>query len=127
MTNVVEIELPGAGTVDSNRSALHALIAAGSRLGITPGDIGGSMSIGPRGRPTVVIYDDVPGGAGHARYLMSQLEAWVAHAVEIVRSCSCGEDTSCYGCLRNYRNQLVHDTLSRRGALDVFERLLARR
>jgi len=25
----------------------------------------------------------------------------------------CGEDTSCYGCLRSYRNQFVHQNLQR--------------
>ena len=28
-------------------------------------------------------------------------------------SCECGEDTSCYGCLRNYRNQFAHTQLRR--------------
>jgi hypothetical protein len=27
--------------------------------------------------------------------------------------CGCGEETSCYGCLRNYSNQYYHDILRR--------------
>jgi hypothetical protein len=27
--------------------------------------------------------------------------------------CGCSESTSCYGCLRSYRNQFAHDKLQR--------------
>ncbi|MCS6798418.1 MAG: DEAD/DEAH box helicase [Myxococcota bacterium] len=66
--------------------------------------------------PPIVLYDDVPGGAG----LVAQLEQW--HVLEaclraalrrIDGRCGCAPETSCYGCLRSYRNQFVHHELAR--------------
>ena len=34
-------------------------------------------------------------------------------AWERVDRCECGEETSCYECLRNFRNQPYHDQLAR--------------
>lgn len=28
-------------------------------------------------------------------------------------TCGCGEDTSCYGCLRSFENQFYHEILER--------------
>lgn len=47
----------------------------------------------------------------------------LAGALERVATCDCGEETSCYGCLRNYRNQWRHDLLHRDRALQVLRRI----
>jgi len=47
------------------------------------------------------------------------LAAW-----ERVDQCECGEETSCYECLRNFRNQPYHDQLKRGLARDFLRRLL---
>lgn len=44
-------------------------------------------------------------------------------AVDRVSNCDCGAETSCYGCLRSYRNDRHHDKLSRSGALEIFKQL----
>ena len=44
-------------------------------------------------------------------------------ALERVETCDCGEETSCYGCLRNYKNQRIHDILRRDLALKVLRRI----
>jgi Domain of unknown function (DUF1998) len=66
--------------------------------------------------PVIVLYDDVPGGAG----LVARIEEpeIFRASVETARrrldgGCGCGEDTSCYGCLRSYRNQFAHTRLKR--------------
>jgi hypothetical protein len=41
-----------------------------------------------------------------------------------VARCECGEDTSCYQCLRNYYNQFCHDDLRRGPARDFLARTL---
>jgi len=41
-----------------------------------------------------------------------------------VRRCECGEETSCYGCLRNFRNQAFHEQLRRGDALTFLGRLV---
>jgi hypothetical protein len=38
--------------------------------------------------------------------------------------CECGAETSCYGCLRNFRNQAFHEQLRRADALGFLERLV---
>jgi len=41
-----------------------------------------------------------------------------------VAICTCGEITSCYTCLRSYRNQFYHEALSRGPVADYLGRLL---
>ena len=71
----------------------------------------------------VVLYDNVPGGAG----LVKQLERESVLA-EVLRAAkervqgNCGCDSSCYGCLRSYRNQFAHSHLNRIRALEVLNR-----
>ena len=104
-------------------STLHALIAGAPAVGVTQNDIGGSLAVGANGQPVIVLFDDVPGGAGHTRHLRENLAQLVDSAIERVAGCSCGLDTSCYGCLRSFRNQRDHDQLVRAAALDVLGQL----
>jgi len=69
----------------------------------------------------LVIYDTVPGGAGFTRRLLEGefLSRSLDAALKRVRECSCGEETSCYGCLRNYQNQYCHGILQRNNVLRV--------
>jgi len=66
--------------------------------------------------PPIVLYDNVPGGAG----LVARLEdeKMLEDCLEAARArvngeCGCGDKTSCYGCLRSYRNQFAHQHLQR--------------
>ena len=130
LTNVLELHLPvSASAVSSEHAALsslHAIISAAPTLGIAAGDIGGSLSVGPNGELVTVIFDDVPGGAGHTRFLKSHLPELIDAAIQRVTECSCGIDTSCYGCLRSYQNQREHDQLQRRAAIDVLAAIVQR-
>ena len=58
-----------------------------------------------------------PGGAGAAKKIAENVGVVVESAVKRVTDCDCGEETSCYGCLRTYRNARDHEKLSRRAAL----------
>jgi ATP-dependent helicase YprA (DUF1998 family) len=100
---------------------LYALIGAAPAVGVSQADIGGSLSVGATGRPTVVLFDDVPGGAGHSRFLRAHLDVLATSALERVSACDCGHETSCYGCLRSYRNQQDHDHLVRGAAIEVLQ------
>ena len=78
--------------------------------------------------PTIVIYDCVPGGAGLASQLESipVLRKSFATALKRVSgSCGCSEDSSCYGCLRSYRNQFAHPNLNRGWVKRYLESVLA--
>lgn len=76
----------------------------------------------------IVLYDNVPGGAG----LVSQLEdedvlkSCIQAAYNRVSGkCGCDEGTSCYGCLRTYRNQFAHQNLKRGPVKRYLEGLLS--
>ncbi len=78
--------------------------------------------------PPIIIYDDVPGGAG----LVAQLEnrdvfrACLEAARDRVNGdCGCDVGTSCYGCLRNYRNQFAHQELQRGPVLGYLNNILS--
>jgi hypothetical protein len=120
-TDAIEVQLPGRVSYQAGESVLAALLAATQKLDIPRDDVKGTTraSAGGQGR-SLVIYDAVPGGAGYARALRDALPKLFDEATRIVSECACGEETSCYACLRTYSNQFVHDQLSRRAAMDVF-------
>lgn len=63
----------------------------------------------------ILIYDNVPGGAGHVKRLMNKdaiLRALNLALEKVSQNC-CDENTSCYNCLRNYNNQTYHNILRR--------------
>jgi ATP-dependent helicase YprA (DUF1998 family) len=72
----------------------------------------------PATGPALVIFDTVPGGAGSATRIARSFDTVLAAALERVSRCDCGEETSCYGCLRGYRNQMFHEQLRRGAVLD---------
>lgn len=61
----------------------------------------------------IVLYDNVPGGAGHVRRIAENLENVLRHAEKVVLCPNCAEDTSCPNCLRNYDNQVYWKDLQR--------------
>lgn len=107
------------------QSLLWALFAAAaSILEVPESEIGGTMYSRTSGSMSVMIYDDVPGGAGHALQLSGMVDSLFEKAYEIVSTCTCDENTCCYGCLCNYMNQNVQHELSRGGAIRILEALL---
>ncbi len=138
LTDTLELDLPlptamapslKAATGDSAvalgtpfLSALQALLLASPTLGIEQSDLNGTLSWSTRqGVPTLIIHDSVPGGAGHVFRIAHQFRALIESAVARVRECNCGLDSSCYGCLRDYRNQFDHERLTREDALWLLE------
>lgn len=77
--------------------------------------------------PSIILYDNVPGGAG----LVARLElketfrSCINAAVEQVNGwCGCSPQTSCSKCLRNYRNQFAHAYMQRGAAHSYLLELL---
>ncbi|WP_174582553.1 DEAD/DEAH box helicase [Candidatus Methylacidithermus pantelleriae] len=76
----------------------------------------------------IILYDDVPGGAGLVARLEEEevLRACLESAQKRVSGqCGCGENTSCYGCPRRYRNQFAHQHLQRGAVMKYLKRLLS--
>lgn len=105
-------------------SVLYALLEGASKtLEISRDDIDGTLSWSKDGRRSIVLFDTVPAGAGAAKKIAESLKEVLAGAVERLNACDCGEETSCYGCLRTYRNSRYHDQLTRGGALTIFREI----
>jgi len=77
--------------------------------------------------PPIILYDNVPGGAGLVARLEKEevLKECLTTALRRVEGgCGCAPNTSCYGCLRSYRNQFTHETLQRGPVQQYLDRLL---
>jgi hypothetical protein len=110
-------------------SLKYALLHGASRaLQIERRDIDGVLfprsGGGTDWRQTIVLYDNVPGGAGHAKRIQEEIRNVVGAALDIV-DCECAEDTSCYRCLRDYHNQWEHHLLKRGRVLSFLQALHA--
>ncbi len=100
------------------RSLLYAILEGASEcLDISRDDIDGTLYPKAGRQIALVLFDAVPGGAGGAVRIARSFLDVLSAAYRRVARCDCGEETSCYGCLRNYRNQPFHDDLRRGDAL----------
>ena len=73
----------------------------------------------------ILIFDNVPGGAGHSKHLLAKEELLMVlrMAYKKVNQDCCDENTSCYSCLRNYYNQHYHKYLRRNDAKNIIEQI----
>jgi hypothetical protein len=120
-SDILKLEMPIIGfpeenvwTGDKYSSILYAILdGASDELGIARSDINGCIDH-TSVNPTLILFDEAAGGAGHVKRIFMNLKAVLAAAKNRVDgSCGCGPETSCYGCLRNYGNQFEHDDLVR--------------
>jgi ATP-dependent helicase YprA (DUF1998 family) len=111
------------------QSLLYAIEeGAISALSIARRDIGATLYYdqGMAGQPSLVLYDDVPGGAGIVRRIKDELPLVLKEArARVSGQCGCGDETSCYGCLRTYSNQLYHEQLKRGMAYEFLDSVLS--
>ena len=130
LTDVLELRFEGplAATSDWDLwlSVLYALLEGASEaLGIPRNDLDGTLypySGSPS--PALVLFDNVPGGAALVRRIAENLPLVFRAAWRRVDRCECGEETSCYQCLRNYHNQYYHERLRRGLAKNFLAELL---
>lgn len=112
---------------ESWESLQWAIFTAASRiLEIPETELGGTTYRSDHNEYSVLIYDNVPGGAGHARQLRKLIPELIDTAHQIVSNCTCSEDTCCYGCIASYYNQAVQYRLSRGAALRILSALLGK-
>ncbi len=131
-TDVLELSVDGTAVtgVDESawRSIAYALVeGAVLALEISRDDIDATVYRTEAGRSVIMLYDTVPGGAGHVQRIAERLRDVLDQALRRVRDCECGPETSCYRCLRVFRNERYHEQLRRGVAADLLGRLLGKR
>lgn len=92
---------------------------------VRPFQIGNTICPEENFSQEVVLFDNVPGGAGHVRRLVDQLEVVLRRALEVVQCSECDEETSCQNCLRNFGNQTHWENLKRGPVAKFLEGVLA--
>lgn len=117
-TDLVKIEINLTGsTLDTKEvcdSTQYALVqAASDLLQIAQGDLDVVSAHRTATTFSFAIIDAVPAGAGFAKLVAKNLTDIFERALSLVSDCECGEETSCYECLRNYSNQRMHEDLRR--------------
>ena len=126
-TDIVRLQFPRlTGEWDAYSLAYAILLGAAETLDVPADDLNTTITGGEAaGETAIVLYDNVPGGAGlveqlqHEKFFRSVLE----NARNRMRG-NCGCDLSCYGCLRSYRNQFAHPYLDRNRALEFLNAAL---
>jgi hypothetical protein len=128
-TDVLQLRFLGYSNAEKGfwLSLLYAILEGLSgALDIDRRDIDGCLYpyTGDPAQPALILFDDVPGGAGHVRRAVQNDETLVRvleTSLRHLERCKCGgdkRDTSCYGCLRNYNNQFCHEDLKRGMVID---------
>jgi len=112
-------------------SLAYALVeGAAEALEVPSTDLSTTVAYDSQEHPIspIILYDNVPGGAG----LVARLEeketlraCFEAAQKRVGGICGCGEDASCYGCLRNYRNQFAHQYLQRGPVMRYLQEILS--
>jgi len=127
-TDVVKVEFFLPIKYDQALSVLYALLeGVSSYLDIERNDIAGVIVKNSNtGSYDFILFDHVPGGAGHVKRLMDSKEfseVLIETRRLMTKNC-CDPETSCYSCLRNYYNQKLHHKLKRKHVIDFFDNFL---
>jgi ATP-dependent helicase YprA (DUF1998 family) len=128
-TDIVEvvIDLAGSSFVAQEEvlGVAHALLEGASQgLQIIHDDIDVVLLPSTGKKIRLALVDAVPAGAGYAKLIAQNMDAVFEAAFERLDRCECGPETSCYKCLRSYRNQRHHDDLHRGATLEVMRHIL---
>lgn len=102
------------------QSLLYGILdGVSDRLDIERNDIDGCIYFEKEKKTALVLFDSVPGGAGHVKRLIHEEKVLIEvlwKTLDNLSKCQCGGEeglSSCYGCLRNYNNQYCHPNLKR--------------
>jgi len=96
-------------------------IRVGARLVLDMGstEIEGLTYVSPDGEFWSLMYDPMPGGSGFLPQIVHYWEVICEKARAALQDCPSGCETSCYSCLRHFRNQQAHDQLDRHRAAEI--------
>lgn len=121
--------MPGRSALDFWTTLQTALVLGATHaLQIERGDIGGTLfpiRDGWEWQRSLVLFDNVPGGAGYMHDIDQHFTEVVEAALALVHCPYCTEDTSCTRCLRDYGNQMMYPLLKRGRVISFLENLYA--
>lgn len=124
----VELKPGVLATEVALRTLSEALTGAASRvLELEAGELQAEFrpavsQAGQQGRlAEIFMYDSLAGGAGFARQVGEVLERVLDAAEQVLGDCSC--DSSCYRCLRSFKNRFEHSKLHRHIGLELLTHL----
>jgi len=104
--------------------------AACSILEVEPGEMMAEYrpALTPAGKAgleaEIFLYDTLPGGAGFARQLAGHGLNLFQRALTVMKTCKENCDSSCYRCLRSFKNKFEHGQLDRHVGAELLEFLL---
>ena len=110
--------------------AYSLLESAAEVTEVQSSDLNATVAYGSGGSylPPVILYDNLPGGAGMVARLQDKnvlYDCLVMARRRVSGECGCDEATSCYGCLRSYRNQFAHQYIQRGPVMRYLEQLIS--
>ena len=118
-------------TIVALRTVSEALATAACRLlELEPGELMAEFrpALTPAGvegqEAEVFLYDVLPGGAGFASQLPDLTEQLFLVALDLLENCEESCDSSCYRCLRSYKNKFEHAFLDRHVGAQLLRYLL---
>jgi hypothetical protein len=113
------------------RTVSEAMVkAACSILEVEPGEMMAEYrpALTPAGlaglEAEIFLYDTLPGGAGFARQLAGRGLELFQRALTVMKTCNENCDSSCYRCLRSFKNKFEHGQLDRHVGAELVEFLL---
>jgi DEAD/DEAH box helicase domain-containing protein len=118
---VCEADIPGAAHAAEHAAiAMLPLVATSDRW-----DIGGvSTALHPdTGRPTILVYDGHPGGAGFAERGFGAATIWLTATRDAILGCECA--TGCPSCVQSPKCGNGNEPLDKTGAASLLTAVLA--
>ena len=131
-TDIVIVDVPqlGDGNLDIATTIAHSLRLAGARLlGLDSRELGSFVTATNSGSTCgIVIFDSVPGGAGHVTELLALSNKWVEMVEEVLfvdESHHLNCVSACLNCLLSFETQFDHDMglLARARTWDFWQQL----
>lgn len=126
-TDVVKIHLNISAEKDEMITLAFAILEGMSHyLQIERSDINGLVIAEDTNRYAIILYDNVPGGAGYVKQIMNDdvMDHVLRTAQDIVNQPCCDDETTCYKCLRNYYNQSYHKQMKKKYAKRLLSAIL---
>jgi len=134
VTDVLQLQFERApannveDTVFFALSLAYAIVEGAAEVLEVPSvDLSATVTHGSRPVLPIILYDNVPGGAGLVASLEREdvlKDCLQAACKRVEGGCGCAPNTSCYGCLRHYRNQFAHPHLARGPVYEYLDSIL---